>query len=150
MFANLNTQETRAALPPSIAYADRVVTNPAIAAAVAAGWRIVRNTDSPQPGYAFTSYLAQDVDGLYCDLVGQSPYDVAAASAAAAAAQVSTDKSDAKTLAELATTPTGRVIQAVCAIVLQEINTLRTKAGLATYTSSQFLSALKAKVDAQS
>lgn len=74
----------------------------------------------------------------------------AAADAAAALAYIAETKDAAKVLADTSTTDIGRVIRAFMELTLQEINTLRTKASLTNYTATQFLNALKAKIDAQS
>lgn len=45
-----------------------------------------------------------------------------------------------------AMTQPGSVVRALALVLLQEINTLRTKAGLATYTQAQLVNALQAKM----
>lgn len=54
-----------------------------------------------------------------------------------------------KALSDADDTPTGRVLRALIELIVEEINILRTRAGLAARTREQVVSAIKAKIDAQ-
>lgn len=66
---------------------------------------------------------------------------------------ITIDESKVKTAAQedqdalnVALTAEGSVVRALALVLLQEINTLRAKTGLTTYTQVQLVSALKAKM----
>lgn len=81
------------------------------------------------------------IGSLWVDYVGQLPTQ------ADVDAILSPDPAtiDQATLNAALAAP-GSVVRALALVVLQEINTLRTKAGLATYTQAQLVSALQAKM----
>lgn len=148
-FANINTGEIKDVLPSVLEDVGRTITNATILEWAAKGWRKVVSVASPTAGYRVTAWTVQAIDGLTCRLLVATEVNIAAEQAAALAAQIAADKDAAKMLSDVATSDVGRVIRAFAELVLQEINTLRTKAGLATYTQTQFINALKAKIDAQ-
>jgi len=148
-FGNTNTGEIVDTLPTTLTLAGTTITGATLKHFLALGWRTVTQVDKPDAGYRVTSYGVAELTPTTCKLTVATSVNIADEAAAAAAAKLASDKDEGKTLAELSTSPTGRAIQALAAMALQEINTLRTKAGLSTYTGAQFISALKAKIDAQ-
>jgi hypothetical protein len=144
-YANINTYQVTDKLPDTLVLADKTITGATLDHYLALGWRQVVAVDAPATGYVVTSYRVEDIDGRTCKLA------IAASVTAASitAAQSAGEKSAAKLIAKVATEPTGRVLRAFAELVLQEINALRTKAGMTNYTQAQFLAALEAKVDAQ-
>ena len=156
-FANIITKEIVTGLNPILVTPTGTITGADIRHYASLGWRKVVSVDAPTSGYRVTSYQPVEIDALTCRLSVKTQVNIAdeaaaqaAAQAAAAAAEVVATKDAAKLLAEVATTETGRVIRAFMELTLQEINALRTKASLSTYTQTQFLNALKTKIDAQS
>lgn len=69
---------------------------------------------------------------------------------AQAAWDLARSRTDAKSQAAAGNGVSYLVIRAVFATMLDQINTLRTKAGLATVTAEQALAAVQAKIDALS
>jgi len=68
--------------------------------------------------------------------------------AAAPARALSSVKTDAKSQAATGATPDRIVVRALLALLLDQLNVLRAKAGLAALTAAQVKSALEAKIDA--
>jgi hypothetical protein len=147
--ANINTGEIKDGLSPILVLTGKTITGATIADWAALGWREVVATDVPAAGYRVASYGVQELTSLTCKLTVASSVDIAAEQAANLAAEIASDKAAAKLLSDVATSDVGRVIRAFAELTLQEINTLRTKASLANYTQTQFINALKAKIDAQ-
>jgi hypothetical protein len=155
-FANIITNNIVEALPSVMVDGDQTITGADITHWAKRGWRKIVTIDSPATGYRVGTYGIEAIDGLTCKLTVATSINLAdeaaaqaAAKAAAAAQYIVQTKDAAKTLSEVSVTSTGRVIRALCTLLLQEINALRTKAGMANYTSTQFLNALKAKIDEQ-
>lgn len=74
--------------------------------------------------------------------------DIATQAAAAAAAQLLADKTQAKTEADTGKQPVQLIARAIVSLMLDQINVLRQKAGLAQLTPAQVKAALEAKIDA--
>lgn len=149
-YANINTQEIINALPSVLILPGQTITGATIEHWKALGWRQVSITDAPATGYRVTAYGVQDIDGLNCRLTVASSVNISAEAAANAAAQAAQSKADAKTMLAGSSDQIQRALRAFAELTLQEINTLRTKASLSTYTWAQFLAAMQAKIDAQS
>jgi uncharacterized protein YkwD len=148
-FANINTGEIKEVLSPILQLAGVTITGATIQHYAQLGWRQVVEVDAPAVGFRVTSYGVQELTGLTCKLTVATSIDIAAETAANAAAYIAATKSDAKALLDGSTDTVQRTLRAFAEVTLQEINNLRTKTGLATYTWSQFLTALKNKIDSQ-
>jgi hypothetical protein len=68
--------------------------------------------------------------------------------AAAAAAQAATEAADAKREAQSSRQPVGIVARAIVVLLVEQLNVLRKKAGLAELTAEQVAAAIEAKIDA--
>ena len=148
-YANINTQEIRDDLPPVLVLGGTTITGATIAQWATRGWRTVTQVDQPAEGYRVTQYTAQEIDTMTCRLAVTSSVNIANETAANLAATTAAQKSDAKATVDSGAYDVQRALRAFAALTLQEINTLRTKAGMATYTWAQFVTALKNKIDEQ-
>jgi len=149
-FANINTGEIREALSPILQLAGQTITGATIDHYASLGWRKVVQVDAPATGFRVTAYGVQELTGTTCKLTVTASVDIAAEAAANAAAYIAATKDEAKALLDGSTDTMQRTLRAFAELTLQEINNLRTKTGLSTYTFAQFLTALKGKIDAQS
>jgi hypothetical protein len=148
-FANINTLEIRDFLPTVLQLAGQTITGATIEHWKSLGWRQVTDIDSPADGYRVTQYGVQELSATTCKLTVVASVNIADEAAAAAAAILANQKLYAKALLDSGAEDIQRALRAFAVLTLQEINTLRTKAGLATYTWTQFVNALKAKIDEQ-
>lgn len=149
-YANILTGEIKSDLPNVLVQYGSTITGATIEHWKAKGWRQVVDTEQPQSGYRGTGYTVQEVDGETCNLVLSGSVNIATEAAANAAASLAAQKAGAGGILDGASGDVQRALVAFATLTLQEINTLRTKAGLANYSWSQFVTALKAKIDAQS
>lgn len=148
-FANINTGEIRINLDPVLELQGRTITGATLADYQALGWRKVVAVDAPATGYRVTSYGVQAIDATTCKLTVASSVNIADEQAAQAAAELAAQKARAKAILAGTSDETQRALRAFAELTLQEINALRTKAGMSTYTWAQFLTALQAKIDSQ-
>ena len=142
-FANVTTGEIRETLPNVLQTEGRTITGATLAEWAASGWRAVAQVDTPAAGYRVTQYGVQELDGVTCRLTVDASVNLAAE----AAAQLSAAKDMGKAIMDTGSYDLALAVRAFALLTLQEINTLRTKAGLANYSQAQFLAALKAKMD---
>lgn len=155
-FGNINTQEIVETLPSILVLNGQTITGADIRHWSLLGWRSVTQVDEPTAGFRVTKYGVQGIDGLTCKLIVSAQVNIAdeqaaqaAAEAAAAAQYIADTKARAKVILDAGVEDLARALRALATIALQEINTLRTKAGLSTYTAQQFLTALQNKIDDQ-
>jgi len=156
-FANIVTHEIKAVLGPVCVLPNgNTVTGADITIWAVYGWRKITSIDEPATGYRVGNYAVQEIDELTCKLTVATSIDIAAeaaanaaAAAAAVVAGIAFQKTEAKGLLDGGSQDIQRALRGFAELTLQEINTLRTRASLPNYTWTQFVNALKAKIDAQ-
>lgn len=147
-FANINTGQIVDSLSTILELPGRTITGATIREWQQLGWREIVQVEEPAAGYRAGTYNIVEIDALTCRLTIATSINIADEQAAFAAAALTAAKSSGKDLLDFGTYDLALVLRAFSTLVLQEINTLRTKAGLSTYTQQQFITALKAKIDA--
>ena len=148
-YANIITEEIKSDLASTIVLNGSTITGATIDHWRAQGWRTVTAVEQPADGYRAAGYSVVPVDDISCRLALTGIVNIATEAAAATAAALAAQKAGAGGILDGASGDVQRALVAFATLTLQEINTLRTKAGLANYTWSQFVTALKAKIDAQ-
>jgi hypothetical protein len=148
-YANINTQEIRGTLSPILSLAEGTITGATIEHWAELGWREITQIDEPAAGYRVTAYRIQELGPLTSKLTVASSVNIADEVAANAASVLEQQKTDAKSILDGSSESVRRTLVAFATLTLQEINTLRTKASLPTYTWAQFVAALKSKIDNQ-
>ena len=146
-YGNINTNAVADDLPSVMVLTGQTITGATIEQWKSQGWRTVVQEERPASGYRVTAYNVIAIDGNTCRLTIAASVNIADEAAAAAAAALAEQKAIGKDLLDTGKDNLVLVLRAFALLALQEINTLRTKAGLATYTQAQFWNALKAKVD---